>query len=74
MTDRDGFYSNYWHKQRSANLQSDANDLIMYFRTAQAALTLKKKKKKIRPMKNKIQSDSGWSGFGWIYDSKERDV
>lgn len=33
MTDRDGFYSNYWQKQRSPNLQSDANDLIIYFRT-----------------------------------------
>lgn len=34
MTDRDEFYSNYWQKQRSPNLQSDANDLIIYFRTA----------------------------------------
>lgn len=34
MTDRDGSYSNYWQKQRSPNLQSHANDLIIYFRTA----------------------------------------
>lgn len=34
MTDRDGFYSNYWQKQRSPNLQSNANDLIIYLRTA----------------------------------------
>lgn len=34
MTDRDGSYSNYWQKQRSPNLQSHANDLVIYFRTA----------------------------------------
>jgi len=46
MTDRGGFYSNYWQKQRSPNLQSNANDLIIYFRTAPKACNIQLNKKR----------------------------
>lgn len=67
MTDRDGFYSNYWQKQRSHNLQSNANDLIIYFRTAPKACNIqlnKKEEGREKERKKKgVRRGEGWGGL-----------
>lgn len=61
MTDRGGFYSNYRQRQRSANLLSNANDLIIYFRTVPHASNIQLNKKGEERMKK----GGGEMGGGW---------
>lgn len=70
MTDIDEFYSNYWQKQRSTNLESNANDLIKYFRTTPKSCNIQFNKKENKERKNKVVRGLGVEGFAHLGDEK----